>query len=135
MALELNNVTEEIIGSVTTLDLSAANAGLSTGIADVVDDTTPQLGGELDVNGNTITGTDHVTEPGISARKTSGPPTGAVVPPVFSATIKILSVTESPVAGSRQVTRSSYVTVSPGAIASVKIVVGVASVVDSAEMI
>mgnify|MGYP003143145763 CR=1 FL=1 len=35
--------------------LTAASSGSGAGISDVVDDTTPQLGGNLDVNGNKIT--------------------------------------------------------------------------------
>lgn len=44
------------------LDLDAAIASVSggSGITDVVDDLTPQLGGDLDVNGSDITGTGNI---------------------------------------------------------------------------
>ena len=53
MSITKNARTEEIIGSTSTLDLSAANAGISA-LGNVVEDATPQLGGDLDINGNEI---------------------------------------------------------------------------------
>lgn len=41
-------------------DGSTAGGTIVTGINDIVDDTTPQLGGDLDLNGNNITGTGNI---------------------------------------------------------------------------
>ena len=41
--------------------LGSGNVSISGGIADVVDDTTPQLGGNLDLNSNDITGTGDIS--------------------------------------------------------------------------
>ena len=44
-------------GSIVTIgDVAAASAGISN----IVEDTTPQLGGNLDLNGNNITGTGNI---------------------------------------------------------------------------
>jgi hypothetical protein len=45
-----------------TYDMGSLDGGSpGGGIADVVDDTTPQLGGDLDLNSNNITGTGNIT--------------------------------------------------------------------------
>ena len=43
-----------------TIDISIAGGGGGSGISSVVEDTTPQLGGNLDLNSNNITGTGNV---------------------------------------------------------------------------
>ena len=53
-----------------------ANSGGGGGLADVVDDTTPQLGGNLDLNSNNVTGTGNINITG-TITTTSG---GSVVP-------------------------------------------------------
>ena len=42
--------------TITTPDLTGPVGPAGSGLQDIVDDTTPQLGGNLDLNGNTITG-------------------------------------------------------------------------------
>ena len=51
------NVTVSNIGGAYTINSS----GGSSGISNVVDDTTPQLGGNLDLNSNNITGNGNIT--------------------------------------------------------------------------
>jgi hypothetical protein len=51
------NVTVSNTGGVYTINSS----GGSSGISNVVEDTTPQLGGNLDLNGNNITGNGNIT--------------------------------------------------------------------------
>ena len=46
-------------GTLPALDGSALT-GISSGLSNVVDDTTPQLGGNLDLNSNNITGTGYI---------------------------------------------------------------------------
>jgi hypothetical protein len=47
-------------GNFTSASLASAIAGGGGGISDVVDDTSPQLGGNLDLNSNDITGTGNI---------------------------------------------------------------------------
>ena len=47
------------ISNGNSVDLSALSSGIS-GISNVVEDTTPQLGGNLDINSNDITGTGNI---------------------------------------------------------------------------
>ena len=47
--------TDLIISNGNTVDLSSLSGGGGGGLSNVVDDTTPQLGGDLDVNGKVIT--------------------------------------------------------------------------------
>ena len=59
-----------ISGVITATTFSGDGSGLSNvpgtgGISNVVEDTTPELGGDLDVNGNDITGTGNVNITGI----------------------------------------------------------------------
>lgn len=61
------------ISNGNSVDLSA----LDTGITDVVEDTTPQLGGNLDLNSNNITGTGNVNITGtVTATSFSGDGSG-----------------------------------------------------------
>ena len=52
-------------------DGSTSSGGGGGGINNVVEDTTPQLGGDLDLNGNDITGTGNVTATSFSGSGTS----------------------------------------------------------------
>tara|TARA_R100000388_G_C7229636_1_gene153858 strand:+ start:207 stop:902 length:696 start_codon:yes stop_codon:yes gene_type:complete len=59
-----------ISGVITATTFSGDGSGLSNvpgtgGMSNVVEDTTPELGGDLDVNGNDITGTGNVNITGI----------------------------------------------------------------------
>ena len=59
-----------ISGVITATSFSGDGSGLSNvpgtgGLSNVVEDTTPELGGDLDVNGNDITGTGNVNITGI----------------------------------------------------------------------
>ena len=51
--------------TVTDTTIAASGSG-GSGISNVVEDTTPQLGGDLDINGKNITGTGNVNLTGIS---------------------------------------------------------------------
>ena len=49
-----------VSGTVDGVDIAALNTTVGTKIANVVDDTTPQLGGNLDLNSSDITGTGNI---------------------------------------------------------------------------
>ena len=55
-------VTGNIVvsGTVDGVDVAALNTSVSGKLSDVVDDTSPQLGGDLDLNSNSITGSGHI---------------------------------------------------------------------------
>ena len=59
-------VTATISGAVATIEITSSGGGGGSGISNVVEDTTPQLGGNLDVNGKDITGTGNVNLTGVS---------------------------------------------------------------------
>ena len=58
-------VTATISGGVATVEISASGGAGGSGISNVVEDTTPQLGGDLDLNSKDITGTGRVNITGI----------------------------------------------------------------------
>ena len=58
-------VTATISGGVATVEISASGGAGGSGISNVVEDTTPQLGGNLDLNSKDITGTGRVNITGI----------------------------------------------------------------------
>ena len=49
-----------VSGTVDGVDVAALNTTASGKLSDVVDDTSPQLGGSLDLNSNNITGTGNI---------------------------------------------------------------------------
>ena len=49
-----------VSGTVDGVDVAALNTTASGKLSDVVDDGTPQLGGNLDLNSNNITGTGNI---------------------------------------------------------------------------
>ena len=49
--------TEARVAANTAVALNAAKTGVTTEIKNIVEDTTPQLGGELDLNGHSVGGT------------------------------------------------------------------------------
>ena len=53
-------VTATISGAVATIEITSGSGGGGGGISDVVSDTSPQLGGNLDLNSNNITGTGDI---------------------------------------------------------------------------
>jgi len=59
MATSINNTNTALTALSATLATSIANAAAS-GIDDIVEDTTPQLGGDLDLNSSNITGTGEI---------------------------------------------------------------------------
>ena len=52
-------VTATISGGIASIEIATSGGG-GGGLSDIVSDTTPQLGGNLDVNGKDITGTGGV---------------------------------------------------------------------------
>ena len=66
----------DAVGTITATSFSGDGSGLTNvggGINDIVDDTTPQLGGNLDINGKTINGTGNITITGnVTATNLSG---------------------------------------------------------------
>ena len=56
------NVTGNILvsGTVDGVDVAALSTSISGKLSDVVSDTTPQLGGDLDLNGSSIIGSGHI---------------------------------------------------------------------------
>ena len=58
------NTSGAISGSVIKYDGANWTVGTDTGLLDVVEDTTPQLGGSLDLNSNDITGTGNINTTG-----------------------------------------------------------------------
>ena len=50
-----------VTGTVDGVDVSAIATTVNSAMQDLVDDTTPQLGGDLDLNGNDITGTGNIS--------------------------------------------------------------------------
>ena len=66
----------DAVGTITATAFSGDGSGLTNvggGINDIVDDTTPQLGGNLDINGKTINGTGNITITGnVTATNLSG---------------------------------------------------------------
>jgi len=59
-------------GTFTSASLAAGGSGGGSGISNVVEDTTPQLGGDLDLNSNDVTGTGNINIVGnISGSATS----------------------------------------------------------------
>ena len=66
----------DAVGTITATSFSGDGSGLTNvggGINDIVDDTTPQLGGNLDINGKTINGTGNITITGnVTATNFSG---------------------------------------------------------------
>ena len=56
------NVTGNIVvsGTVDGVDVAALSTSVSGKLTDVVDDTSPQLGGDLDLNSNSIIGSGHI---------------------------------------------------------------------------
>ena len=70
----------DAVGTITATSFSGDGSGLTNvggGISDIVDDTTPQLGGNLDINGKTINGTGNITITGnVTATAFSGDGSG-----------------------------------------------------------
>jgi len=56
----IQDITLDSNGHVTALTTATASAGGGGGIGNVVEDTTPQLGGNLDLNSKNLTGTGHI---------------------------------------------------------------------------
>jgi len=73
-------VTATVSGGIASVEITSSGGGGGGGsLNNVVEDTTPQLGGNLDLNGKDITGTGDVNLTGtITATTFSGPLTGAV---------------------------------------------------------
>jgi len=84
-----------ISGIITANTFSGDGSGLSNvpgtgGMSNVVEDTTPELGGDLDVNGNNITGTGNVNITGvITATSFSGDGSSLTNISVSSATLSV----------------------------------------------
>ena len=55
-----SGVTATFSGGIASVEISTSGGGGGGGLSDVVSDTTPQLGGNLDLNGNNITGTGDI---------------------------------------------------------------------------
>ena len=67
-------VTATFSGGIASVEITSGSGG---GVSDIVDDTTPQLGGNLDINGKDITGTGGINITGvITATNFSGNVTG-----------------------------------------------------------
>ena len=69
------NIKTFISSSVAADGFSGGNGG-GGGISNIVDDTTPQLGGDLDLNGNNITGNGRLFLGGAASISTTTPATG-----------------------------------------------------------
>ena len=54
-------VTATISGGIASVEISTSGGGGGGGLSNVVEDTTPQLGGNLDLNSNNITGTGDIS--------------------------------------------------------------------------
>ena len=84
-----------ISGVITATSFSGDGSGLSNvpstgGMSDLTDDTTPQLGGSLDINGNNITGTGNINVSGIvTATSFSGDGSSLTNISVSSATLSV----------------------------------------------
>jgi len=59
-----SGTTVTVANGVATVDITSGGAG-GGGVSDIVEDTTPQLGGTLDLNGNDIIGTGNINITGI----------------------------------------------------------------------
>ena len=67
-------ITVDSNGRITGIaTVATAGAGGGGGISNIVEDTTPQLGGDLDLNGNDITGTGNITLTSTDAGSSAGP--------------------------------------------------------------
>ena len=67
-------ITVDSNGRITGIaTVATSGAGGGGGISNIVEDTTPQLGGDLDLNGNDITGTGNITITSADAGSSAGP--------------------------------------------------------------
>ena len=67
-------ITVDSNGRITGIStVATSGAGGGGGISNIVEDTTPQLGGDLDLNGNDITGTGNITITSVDAGSSAGP--------------------------------------------------------------
>jgi len=72
-------VTATISGGIASVEITSSGGGGGGGLSNIVADTTPQLGGNLDLNSKDITGTGDIDITGtITATSFSGSLTGAV---------------------------------------------------------
>ena len=67
-------ITVDSNGRITGIStVATSGAGGGGGISNILEDTTPQLGGDLDLNGNDITGTGNITITSADAGSSAGP--------------------------------------------------------------
>jgi len=59
-------VTATISGGIASVEIATSGSGGGGGLSDVVSDTTPQLGGNLDLNSKNITGTGNINITGVA---------------------------------------------------------------------
>ena len=59
-------VTATLSGGIANIEIATSGGGGGGGLSNVVEDTTPQLGGNLDLNSNNITGTGDISITGVS---------------------------------------------------------------------
>ena len=89
-------VTATISGGIASVEITSSGGGGGGGLSNVVEDTTPQLGGNLDLNSKDITGTGDIDITGtITATSFSGPLTGAVTGNVTGAASQVTVADES----------------------------------------
>ena len=61
-----SGVTATFSGGIASVEIATSGGGGGGGLSNVVEDTTPQLGGNLDLNSNNITGTGNISITGVS---------------------------------------------------------------------
>jgi hypothetical protein len=85
-----SGVTASGTGATKTITISGGGGGVS----DIVDDTSPQLGGDLDINSNDITGTGSVNITGtVTAQSALNAQTGTTYTTVIADASKLVTLT------------------------------------------
>lgn len=99
-AIDLNGTITFTAGSGITVDETTGTITISNtqsaGIANVVEDTTPQLGGNLDLNSNSITGTGGISITGtVVAQSTINAQTGTTYTTVLGDASKLVTLSNA----------------------------------------